>query len=280
MASGGAHTVVVADVVTDFDSHNGVALTATSFELDDVDVTADTTAVTDASGTKIFYKASGLTVGEHKVDLTVTDDAGTELKILALKFEVKARSATSISLIPGAPNLISLPGKPDDTAIASVIPATVPVTSVFAFDPTAPGGWLVAARTCSGSTCGDFAGNLTEIDGTKPLVITTSTSQPLSVMISKYTGGAGEAGALPTPPPSISLIQGWNLVPVVDTIGAGAAIKAKTYVTGITADVRKIYRYDSGNEKFTFIDHTNAAIDLNIGEAVWIYMDKAATLVP
>ena len=280
LAAGGGHTVTVADVVTDFDSHNGVALTATSFELDDVDVTADTTAVTDASGTKIFYKASGLTVGEHKVDLTVTDDAGTELKILALKFEVKARSATSIALIPGAPNLISLPGKPDDTAIASVIPATVPVTSVFAFDPTAPGGWLVAARTCTGGTCGDFEGNLTEIDGTKPLVITTSTSQPLSVMISKYTGGAGVAGALPTPPPSISLIKGWNLVPVVDTIGAGAAIKAKTYVTGITLNVRKVYRYDSGNEKFTFIDHTNAAVDLNIGEAVWIYMDAAATLVP
>jgi hypothetical protein len=287
LIANGTFSTNAALVVTDFDTHNPVALTVatailkTPTDTVGTDITDKITIVSETTGTKMYYKGANLAVGLHEIELTVTDDVGNELKVTSgLDFEIKKRTPISISLIPGSPNLISFPGKPDNTGIDLVIPATVPVTAVFAFDPTLPGQWLTAARTCTGGTCGAFQGNLTEIDGTKALVVLTETSQPLSVLVQKFSGGAGAPGALPTPPPILSLVTGWNLVPVIDTAGGNANIAASTFFSGITTKIRKVYSFSAGDEKFTAMNIAVGADNLTVGGAVWVYMDEPGTLVP
>ena len=284
-------------VVTDFDTHDSVALDAATFTLDDVDVTDQVTVVSDGSGTKMFYKGSGLAIGEHEVKVSFIDEASNKVDTTGLLFDVNDRSAIAISLIPGAPNLISLPGRPDNIDINAVIPPDVPVTAVFAFAPELPGQWLVAARSCA-STCGDFQGNLQVIDGTRAIVIITETSQPLSVLVQRFSGGAGARGALPTPPPILQLVQGFNLVPVIDTVGGRDTIDATEYFAGATDDIRKVYEFRTGEERFSVIPHTEDVLSagpdgivgtsddvppvtnvVTVGTSVWVFVDAAAGII-
>jgi hypothetical protein len=282
-------------VVTDFDTHDSVALDAATFTLDGVDVTDQVTVVSDGSGTKMFYKGSGLSIGEHEVKVSFIDEASNKEDTTGLLFDVNARSAIAISLIPGAPNLISLPGRPDNIDINAVIPPDVPVTAVFAFAPELPGQWLVAARSCA-STCGDFQGNLQVIDGTRAIVIITETSQPLSVLVQRFSGGAGARGALPTPPPILQLVQGFNLVPVIDTVGGRDTIDATEYFAGATDDIRKVYEFRTGEERFSVIPHTEDVLSagpdgiedtnddvvtnvVTVGTSVWVFVDAAAGII-
>ena len=284
-------------VVTDFDTHDSVALDAATFTLDGVDVTDQVTVVGDGSGTKMFYKGSGLSIGEHEVKVSIIDEASNKEETTGLLFDVNARSAIAISLIPGAPNLISLPGRPDNIDINAVIPPDVPVTAVFAFAPELPGQWLVAARSCA-STCGDFQGNLQVIDGTRAIVIITETSQPLSVLVQRFSGGAGARGALPTPPPILQLVQGFNLVPVIDTVGGRDTIDATEYFAGATDDIRKVYEFRTGEERFSVIPHTEDVLSagpdgivgtgddvppvtnvVTVGTSVWVFVDAAAGII-
>jgi hypothetical protein len=284
-------------VVTDFDTHDSVALDVATFTLDDVDVSDQVTVVSDGSGTKMFYKGSGLSIGEHEVKVSIIDEASNKADTTGLLFDVNARSAIAISLIPGAPNLISLPGRPDNIDINAVIPPDVPVTAVFAFAPELPGQWLVAARSCA-STCGDFQGNLQVIDGTRAIVIITETSQPLSVLVQRFSGGAGARGALPTPPPILQLVQGFNLVPVIDTVGGRDTIDATEYFAGATDDIRKVYEFRTGEERFSVIPHTEDVLSagpdgivgteddvppvtnvVTVGTSVWVFVDAAAGII-
>ena len=282
-------------VVTDFDTHDSVALDAAKFTLDGVDVTDQVTVVSDGSGTKMFYKGSGLSIGEHEVKVSFIDEANNKEDTTGLLFDVNARSAIAISLIPGAPNLISLPGRPDNIDINAVIPPDVPVTAVFAFAPELPGQWLVAARSCA-STCGDFQGNLQVIDGTRAIVIITETSQPLSVLVQRFSGGAGARGALPTPPPILQLVQGFNLVPVIDTVGGRDTIDATEYFAGAADDIRKVYEFKTGEERFSVIPHTEDLLSagpdgevgtdddavtnvVTVGTSVWVFVDAAAGII-
>ena len=266
---------------SDLDTHDTVSLV--SMTLDGNDVT-DLVTVVNASPTKMFLKASGLTVGIHEIEVMVTDEAGNESDFAVFEFEVLERSPIDISLIPGTPNLVSLPGRPDNIDINAVIPPDVPITAVFAFAPELPGQWLVAARSCA-ATCGDFQGNLQVIDGTRAIVIITDTSQPLSVLVQRFSGGAGAPGALPTPPPILSLVQGFNLVPIIDTVGGRTTIKATEYFAGAVDDIRKVYEFSAGEERFRVIPHGSNAVDtdvVTVGKSVWVFVDAAEgiTLVP
>ena len=266
---------------SDLDTHDTVSLV--SMTLDGNDVT-DLVTVVNASPTKMFLKASGLTVGIHEIEVMVTDEAGNESDFAVFEFEVLERSPIDISLIPGTPNLVSLPGRPDNIDINAVIPPDVPVTAVFAFAPELPGQWLVAARSCA-ATCGDFQGNLQVIDGTRAIVLITDTSQPLSVLVQRFSGGAGAPGALPTPPPILSLVQGFNLVPIIDTVGGRTTIKATEYFAGAVDDIRKVYEFRAGEERFRVIPHGSDAVDadvVTVGTSVWVFVDAAEgiTLVP
>lgn len=276
-------------VVTDFDTHNKVTLV--SAKLDGNDITSQVTFADEASGTKFFYKGSNLAIGEHKVEIQVKDEAGnagtggTTATTFSLLFSVTERAATTIRFTPGV-NLISFPGRPDNPDINVVFPNNVAVTQVFAFDPTQPGLWIVATRSRQpDGTFGPFEGNLKTIDGARGYVVISESAQSISTLVQRF-GAGGAGGALPTPPPQIRLAAGWNFVPVIDTVGGRTTIEAKSYFAGVAADVRKVYFFDPGEERFSLIDHTGTitppATDdtLTVGAAYWVYMDKTGVLVP
>jgi hypothetical protein len=283
-------TTTPSQVVTDFDTHNKVTLV--SAKLDGNDITSQVTFADEASGTKFFYKGSNLTVGEHKIEIQVKDEAGnigtagaTTATTFSLVFNVTERAATRIQFTPGV-NLVSFPGRPDNPDINAVFPNNVAVTQVFAFDPTQPGLWVVATRSRQpDGTFGAFEGPLKTIDGARGYVVISESAQSISTLVQRF--GAGGVGGVPTPPPQIRLAAGWNFVPVIDTVGGQTTIKASSYFAGVAADVRKVYFFDPGEERFRLIDHTGAITpgdltddNLTVGAAYWVYMDKTGVLVP
>lgn len=281
----GGFTTTPADVKTDFDTHNTVTLVSAS--LDGNDITSGVTSISDSSGTKLFYKASGLAIGSHKVTVKVKDEAGNEKEFKDIPFEVQERQPIRLQVIPGV-NYISLPGTPDDPSIDSVFPSSVPVTAVLAFDPQDPAGWRIATRTKQADgTFGPFEGRLDKIDGTRAYIVLAEGSQTVSVLVQRFSGGAGRPGELPTPPPFIELVKGWNLVPVIDVTGGKTAIPASSYFAGVLSSIRKVYGFNTGEETFQLVDFTGtitpletADNDLAVGTAYWVYVDASGVLVP
>ena len=59
---------------------------------------------------------------------------------LEIDFEVNDRDPFTKRLSPGW-NLVSLPGEPANSSIASVFGPGVEVRTVYSYDPVIPGGW-------------------------------------------------------------------------------------------------------------------------------------------
>jgi len=279
LTSAGAASNTPADVTagTDFDSFGTVTVTAA--ELDDVDILAD---LSTADNIRFLYKASNLTIGDHKVEVSATDTAGNKVDFTAHTFTVSQRASTTISLSPGW-NMISLPGDPGDSAIDAVI-GTVPVTTVMAYDPTDAAQWLIATRD---SASDSFSGTLTTMTSRHGYWVYTDTFESISTFIPRVSGGAADGGT-PVTPTTISLVKGWNLVPVVDMTGdltSASLINADDYF-GSVAKITRVYWFDTLNGKWVTLDHTDTsaggtdAETVYIGRAYWVYTSEAGVLTP
>ena len=261
----------------DTDTHN--AVTMTTITLDAVDVSSSLKTV---SAGKFLLSAQNLTLAEHTLKMTGTDDAGNTLAV-EQKFTVKERPAFSLTLNPGW-NLISFPGEPKTPAINDAIPLTHKASIVLTYDPSEAGGWLTATRPSAGVA---FAGTLTTIKSSRAYWIYTDSFDALK--ISLQTLGAGTAARLPT----VSLVAGWNLIPVLDVTGTlvfdGTKGKGADYIG--TAP-RRAYEWDLFNDRWANVPATpadgNADSDtLDVGEGeyrvgrgYWAYMAAATVLGP
>jgi hypothetical protein len=274
-----AHTAVPANVVTDFDTHGTVTIVTAT--LDGVDISA---SLSTADNVRFLHASSALAIGNHVVVIKAKDEAGNEVSFTNT-FAVTARSSASIPLVPGW-NMISFSGNPADTAIDAVF-GTVPVTVVMAYDPTNPAVWLIATRD---SGTDSFSGMLTNISSAWGYWVLTDTFESISTLIPRVAGGA-EGGDIPVTPPTISLVKGWNLVPVIDVTGNKTSADSSDIVPatyfGSVATITRVYWFDTLNNTWVIVTHgstvatgTNDALRVKIGRAYWVFSTAAGTLTP
>ena len=258
----GALTTTAAGIVTDLDTHDKVTLTSAT--LNGVDVLSQIGTADDST---FILATKDLPLDTEQVlVLKGQDDAGNELEVTT-KFTSKTRPKFSIPLTPGW-NMISFPRAVGSIAINDVIPGTLPIDVVLTYDPTAPGGWLTATRGDEGL----LGGPLTQIKINRAYWVHTTSFESLDVAIPVISGGT--AVVLPT----IGLVKGWNLVPVLDVGGAmvsGDTVLASTYFGGLIP--ARIYAYDPLTDSFGVVVLTE---NLVIGQGYWVFMSAAATLVP
>jgi len=261
----------------DLDTHNKVTLN--TITLDAVDVSGDVLRVNDG---KFLLAAKNLTLAEHTLKITGADDAGNTRDV-EQKFTVKERAAFSLTLSPGW-NLVSLPAEPKTPAINDAIGLTSTASIVLTYDPSEAGGWLTATRPSAGTA---FAGTLTTLKSNRAYWVYTDSFDALKVKLN--TLGAGTAAQLPT----VSLVAGWNLIPVLDVTGTkvfdGGMGNGLAYI-GTAA--RRAYEWDIFNDRWANVPATAAdgnadgdTLDVGegeyrVGRGYWVYMAAATVLVP
>ena len=113
-------------------------IVVTSFVLDGVDIT-DSVKTTDNQSFLISLES--ISIGDHTAEVQAVDQAGNVFEdTLEIDFEVNDRDPFTKRLSPGW-NLVSLPGEPANSSIASVFGPGVEVRTVYSYDPVIPGGW-------------------------------------------------------------------------------------------------------------------------------------------
>jgi hypothetical protein len=221
--------------------------------------------------TYIYTSTSDLARGVYTVRASGTDLAGNTKSNVVSVFTVKGRATTKIALRPGW-NLVSLPSDPASSAINDVVNVAA-VDTVLAYDPTVAGGWMTAVRDADGN----LGGPLATMDSSRAYWVHTTTFESLAIDIPGIAGGAQ------TLPPSIALVKGWNLVPVVSLDRAVTAIDPDQYFTGLSWS--RVYSYNTATGKFAgIIPQAASAIDdgvrINTGKGYWVFLREAGDLVP
>ena len=236
-----------------------------------VQVDEDTTyvfIVTKPTKNRLLVSLRDLDLGTYEMTFNGQDELGNTRKSdVTIKFEVKDPDPFEIKLTPGW-NLVSLPASPQLTAVNEVIPADHPASIVLTYDPQEAGGWLSANRGEDGM----FTGTLTDITGGIGYWIFTDSFESIKVAVSSVGGGQ------PVPLPTVNLVQGWNLLPVLDITGTKkSGDDLRTATTYLRGDVIRAYQYNPSTNRYTVVaDDAN----LKVGTGYWVYMSKAKVLVP
>ena len=265
---------------SEYAEDNFDAVVVTQFMLDDVDVT-DSVRTTDSE--TFLVSLESISIGDHTVTIQAMDEAGNVLgDALEIDFEVNDRDPFGKRLSPGW-NLVSLPGEPADSRIASVIGSDVEVRTVYTYDPVIPGGWMVAVRETLDS---DWQGDLTEITGSRGYWVLSDAIQDWEVSIPRLSGGALGTGT-PIQPPVIALYAGWNLIPVTDISGngeGGDTLSADVYLQSLDdgLDLARVLGYDTIRNQWTTVLDPDMQMNntLRLGSAYWVFVREASSLVP
>ena len=252
----------------------------TMFELDGVDMT-DSVRTTDDQ--TFLVTLDNVALGDHTAKIQAMDVAGNMLEdVLEIDFEVSDRDPFERRLNPGW-NLVSLPGEPADSSIGSVFGPGVEVRTVYTYDPVVPGGWMVAVRETLDS---DWQGDLTEITGSRGYWVLSDAIQDWEVSIPRLAGGAAGTGT-PIQPPVIPLYAGWNLIPVTDISGNGSGgdtVSADVYLQNLDdgLDLARVLGFDTIRNQWQTVLDPDMQMNntLRIGDAYWIFVREAASLVP
>ena len=246
-----------------------VSITKAEFGEDGETLVDVTSAMFSSDDKTWIYAASGLVVGtDYELVLDAEDLAGNTEKSSETVFTIKDREKVDIDLVPGN-NLISLPGAPANGDINSVgLPSEV--TSVITYDPSAADGpWLVATR----GTDGTLSGTLSTIDAMHAYWVDTTSTAPIEVDIPEQ--------GFQVAPPAISVVAGWNLVPVVvlNTDDLPSSTSADLYFGSV--DWITAYTFDTTANSWTKVlpgqVPANTVVPLR---GYWLYAASAGVLVP
>ena len=265
---------------SEYSEDNFDEVVVTMFQLDGVDMT-DSVKTTDSQ--TFLVSLESVSIGDHTVLIQGMDQAGNILEdTLEIDFEVNDRDPFEKRLSPGW-NLVSLPGEPANSNIASVFGSDVEVRTVYTYDPVIPGGWMVAVRETLES---DWQGDLTEISGQRGYWVLSDAIQDWEVSIPRLAGGAAGTGT-PIQPPVIALYAGWNLIPVIDISGDGEGgdeIDAEVYLQklGDGLDLARVLGFNTIRNQWQTVLDPDMQMNntLEIGSAYWIFVREAASLVP
>ena len=221
--------------------------------------------VTKPSENRLLISARGLALGTYAMSFNGADGLGNSLgDPVTINIEVKEPDPFSITLTPGW-NLVSLPAEPQMSGINDVM-GDHPASIVLTYDPTQPGAWLSASRPGAGEP---FAGSLESVSARTAYWIFTDAFDSLSVPVTRPTGGG--VTLLPT----VNLVAGWNLLPVLDVSGDAAFGDDASSVGNYVSNVVRTYAYNASND--TFNQHTGM---LQVGHGYWAYLSGATVLVP
>lgn len=221
--------------------------------------------VTKPTENRLLISARGLTIGNYTMSFNGADGLGNALDDpVSIKIDVKEPDPFAITLTPGW-NLVSLPAEPQMAGINDVM-GDHPASIVLTYDPTQPGAWLSASRPAAGEA---FAGSLESISARTAYWIFTDAFTALEVAVTRPTGGG--VTLLPT----VNLVAGWNLLPVLDVSGGAAFGDDASGVGDYVDNVVRTYGYDGSSD--TFSQHSGA---LQVGRGYWAYLSAATVLVP
>ena len=218
--------------------------------------------VSSPSSNRLLISARDLALGAYTLSFNGADDLGNTLASdTTVMFEVKEPDPFEITLTPGW-NLVSLPAEPQMSGINDVIPVGHPASIVLTYDPTQPGAWLSASRGEDGS----FSGTLDNISARTAYWVFTDAFDSLSVKVMQQHGGS------PSHLPTINLVAGWNLLPVLDVTGGSSF---GDFVSNYVGGVQRTYAYDASNDRFS--QHSGG---LQVGHGYWVYLSSATVLLP
>ena len=274
----GVFTEVSADVDENFDEHEKVTITAATLDGEDI-----LDQINTEDGVLFLYKASALSLGEHEISIAVEDESGNENEFGAT-FDVAEPDPFVMEVNPGW-NLLSLPGSPRDSDITVVFANNPDLTAVQSYNAIT-NSWVAAVRVD-----GEWQGNLTDITADRAYWINTASFKDVEVDI------PGLAGGQQITPPTIEVVMGWNLIPVLDITGGvefGDPLIADQYLSEL--NWVKAYSFDTINNTFDAVlpdqDAVNPNGDLTdpanyppegqllLGNGYWAFFEKAGTLVP
>ncbi len=212
-----------------------VELTSASYKVtfrDGSSETTDLNVTTDVNtpDNKVFtISLLNPRVGSYELTVKAMDTAGnntltsptaTAAESLKFNWRVVTPSPVEIPLTPGW-NLISLPFQAANPAINSLIPASHPTDIVMTFD-NASQTWMISRRDAE---TGLFVGDIPVMTANTAYFVRTTNYQPLEMLRPPLA----TAAAAPPPPPAITVVEGWNLVPVVTNTPKQSAIAADVY---------------------------------------------------
>ena len=221
--------------------------------------------VTKPTVNRLLISARNLALGEYEMTFNGADGLGNDLdKDVKIKIKIVEPDPFEIKLTPGW-NLVSLPAEPQASGINDVIGADHPASIVLTFDPTQAGAWLSASRGEDGM----FAGTLENIGARTAYWIFTDAFTSIKVPIVRQTGGS--IGLLP----SVNLVAGWNLLPVLDVSGGSGFGDDASSVGDYVGNVVRTYSYDGSSDRFDQLTGM-----LQVGRGYWAYLSKATVLVP
>ena len=267
------------------DAHNTITLTTVT--LNGVDVSASVGTIDSDS---FVLATSNLALGTHTLAFNGTDAVGnTYTGNQEFAITVVERSEYSIPLSPGW-NLVSFPGDPTDPSLDAVLPSSHPALTVLSYDPSDPNGpWLSAVRGSGGT----WTGTLSNVTSTRAYWVQTGAFTPIKTLIPERS----TASELPT----IPVVAGWNLVPVVDlqlttappeaslkptggppvTTAPASGIDPDLYFASVTWTVA--YGFDTQANQWRKVTPGvpgNLIDNVGQGKGYWIWVTKDGTLVP
>jgi hypothetical protein len=256
------------------DTHKTVTVTAAT--LDDVDVSGELFT----SDNKVFTLAKTLTTGTYDFSITAADDAGNDVTA-EHEFEVVARAAFSITLLPGM-NLVSLPGTATSSAINDIIATTDPIDTVIKYvaanEGTGTSPFLSATRDATTSLFTSTDG-LTTLDAGAAYWMNATATVTLDVDIP-------QRGAGTVLPPIVNLLAGYNAVGIWD-IASETSMDPDAYFSSV--NWKAAYWYDpTPGAGWTVMrpdgdldnDTALAGGDLKAGRGYYVYLEADDTLVP
>ena len=263
----------------DGDSHDNVTLTSAVLNSGDEDNEVDLTAGIDPVGpaTSFTITADGLPKGDHTLSVSGMDDAGNKMENVEIDFTITELSF-DIQLRRGI-NHISLPRDPANMDINAVFGQYDQITSVFTFtDGTANS--LASFRDDSGA----FVGTLTTINASQAYGVESTGSVKVTIAIPNARADLS--------PPTVTVSQGWNFVPVttlddINVINDQDVMDADAYLgfgwtSGWTFSNNRWTSIlpDPRNDNFDLCSNELQSGEVQIGRGYWVYYEGAGSLNP
>ncbi len=186
------------------DSEKSIALTEIVLENLDSDgnVTGstelDTNVAQSSDGVRHVIALADAPIGDHRLQIDYEDVAGNSPSDpFAFAFSVTAPQPVSIDVSPGW-TLISVPGRPQDISIGSVLGNST-VSEVWSLNNETK-IWQYAQKDSAGA----WTGTLTQIVDGRAYFVRSSTFDPISVLLERFSPRRT--------PPQYAVTPGWNSI--------------------------------------------------------------------
>ena len=265
-------------VLLDF-GDEGTTVDVTTFEVDDVDYTADLQLL---ENNEFVWWPEPLAYGTYEVYVEA-NDAANNTDEHNYSFTVKERAPFVLDLLAGW-NSISFPANPIDRALHAVFTDSA-VDQVIGWNVTEPvSPWRMATRVDGVWTTNEDFATLNDVEARYGYWVHSTGFITQAVRLA----GKGDRSTDGQPNPAdIPTDEGWNFVGVVDVDGdqtqdnAGEtlrnsnthAINAANYLGNYT----RAYTWDHINNTWDVLKENEG---ITIGTGVWVYYTKGHDIAP